>query len=269
MTYDPAYTEAWYDKLGEGEWDRWDRSPATQMQEAVFLHHLKAAVAKGDRVLDVGCGAGRYTRRLIELGADVTAFDLSKGQLDLCRERAPGAVDYALGTVTDLSRYADDSFDVTVCIGGAISYTFERDHEAMAELARVTAPGGRVVLSVMGLFGTVHVALESILTGEAALNERVFETGTVLRTENVGHECKMYRVDQLREMMARAGLEAVALSAPGFLTTVHPNLELPPVGSAQYNWLLKAEIAASAENPGAGNHIIGTGLIPTAANSHG
>lgn len=262
MQYDATYTAAWYDKLGEGEWDRWDRTPATRMQESIFLHHLEEAVSKGNRVLDVGCGAGRYTRRLIELGAEVTAFDLSSKQLELCKERAPGAADYAQGTVTDLSRYPDGAFDVTVCIGGAISYTFERDHEAMAELARVTAPGGRIVLSVMGLFGTVHSALKGILTLDPAVNERVFDTGVITRGDNVGHECKMYRVAELREMMTGAGLTDVSLSAPGFLTTVHEDIELPPTGSAQYDFLLKAELAASAENPGAGNHIIGTAIKP-------
>ncbi len=262
MKFDADYTRAWYKKLGEGEWDRWDISPATKFHEAIYLHHLKSIVAPGDRVLDAGCGAGRFTRPLIDLGADVTALDLTPRQLELCRTRAPGARDYVEASVTDLSVFGDATFDATLCIGGAISYTFDQADQAMAELVRVTRPGGRVLLSVMCLLGTVHTALKSVLDIDPETNQRIFDTGHLERGMGSDHECRLYRAGELQAQMEAAGLTDVRLSAQGFLTGAHGNQELPEPGTAQYEFLFQAELEASAENPSGGKHIIGMGTRP-------
>ena len=51
------------------------------------------------------------------------------------------------------------------------------------------------------------------------------------------------------------------LSASGFLISVE-GLSLPEVGSAEWEWLLEAELAASVESPGAGTHIIAWAKVP-------
>src|SRR2546421_6653053 len=104
---------------------------------------LEGYVRPGDRVLDAGCGPGRFTLELLRLGAQVTALDISPGQLELLRARVPD-VDAVVGDVTDLSRFEDDSFDVAVCFGGPLSYVVDAAGLAVAELARVTKPGGHV-----------------------------------------------------------------------------------------------------------------------------
>ena len=48
--------------------------------------------------------------------------------------------------ITDLSRFPDRSFD-----GGPLSYVFDRADDALAEMLRVTRPGGYVLLSVSSL----------------------------------------------------------------------------------------------------------------------
>jgi ubiquinone/menaquinone biosynthesis C-methylase UbiE len=126
------------------------------MQYQIYLHHLHRKVNKGDRVLDAGCGAGRFTRELVQMGADVVALDISTKQLALCQERAPGARDYILGSITDLSRFESGSFDVVLALGGPLSYCFDRADVALAELKRVARPGARLILSVMNLLGTIH-----------------------------------------------------------------------------------------------------------------
>lgn len=259
MKFDPSYTQSWYEQLGAGEWDRWDQSPTTKLREKLFLHHLFAAVSKGGRVLDAGCGAGRFTAPMIQAGAKVTAFDLSPVQLKLARERAPGAADYVQGSITDLGAFPDASFDTTVCIGGAISYTFEQAGRAMSELVRVTKPGGRVVLSVLSLFGSIHGSLPGVLQFDAEDNERVVSTGDLPRDFDTPHECHLYRVEELRTLMEGAGFDEVVLAAPGFLTVAHKDLELPKEGTPEYEFLLRMELEASLENPGGGPHIIGIG----------
>lgn len=57
--------------------------------------------------------------------------------------------------------FDDGSFDVTVCYGGPISYAVDRTEDAIAELARVTRPGGHVLVSVMSLVGALQAYADS------------------------------------------------------------------------------------------------------------
>src|SRR3954451_7853870 len=118
------------------------------------MRMLEGYVRAADRVLDAGAGPGRFTLELLRLGAHVTALDISPGQLELLRARVPD-VEAGGGDITDLSRFPDDGFDVTVCFGGPLSYVLDRAEQAVAELARVTRPGGHVLVSVVGLGGAV------------------------------------------------------------------------------------------------------------------
>ena len=256
MRYDPDFTAARYDRLGAGEWDRWDRSAASRLQEAVYRHHLRAAARPGMRVLDAGCGAGRFTRWLVELGARVTALDLSPIQLELCRSRAPGAATYVQGSITDLGAFGDDAFDLTVALGGPLSYTLDRTTDALAELVRVTRPGGRFLASVMSLHGSLHTFLPGILGADPATSERVLASGDLTRAANDGHECHVYRVDELLELLTQAGLSEVEVSAPGLLAVGHRDLKLPPEDSPAFDFLLSADLAAGRENPGGSEHIL-------------
>lgn len=252
LPFDPEHTREHYDRYGEQEWDRWERTPGMRMQHAIFLHHLRARVRAGDRVLDAGCGAGRYTRELIAMGADVTALDLSPVQLALCRERAPGARDYVLGSVTELGACADESFDVTLALGGVLSYCFDQAPRAVSELVRVTKRGGTLGLSVMSLFGTIHHFLPGVLAIDAETNRRILETGDLPRDVS-GHECHMFRTDELRSLLC--ALADVELFGPGWLT----GPTATAIADERWEYLLEAEIAASGEAPGAGPHILAWG----------
>jgi hypothetical protein len=71
----------------------------------------------------------------------------------------------------------------------------------------------------------------------------------------------MFRVDELASLLSDAGLVDVELSASGFLISMQ-RLDLPEIGSAEWEWLLEAELAASVESPAAGIHIIAWAKAP-------
>jgi SAM-dependent methyltransferase len=201
----------------------------------------------------------------MELGASVTCLDLSSVQLAACRESAPGADDYVLGTITDLSCFADASFDVCLALGGPLSYCFDQVGRAIRELSRVIRPGGLLGVSVMSLHGSLHHHLRGVLAVPLELNRRIVASGDLPR-EVSGNECHMFRVDELATLLTDAGLVDVDLSASGFLISLH-GLELPEIGSAEWEWLFEAELAASIESPGAGTHIIAWARVPAEAGS--
>jgi len=254
MRFDPAYVQSWYDAYGEQESQRWSKSAAARMQYEIYVHHLRQRVRSGMRLLDCGSGPGTFARIAMELGASVTCLDLSPVQLAACRELAPGADEYVLGSITDLSRFANASFDICLALGGPLSYCFDQVGSAIRELSRVTRPGGLLGVSVMSLHGSLHHHLRGVLAVPLESNRRIVASGDLPR-EVSGNECHMFRVDELASLLTDAGLVDVELSASGFLISVQ-DLELPEPGSAEWEWLLEAELAASLESPGAGTHII-------------
>ena len=260
MRFDPEYVRSWYDEYGDRESQRWSKSPALSMQYEIYVRHLRQRVSAGDRVLDCGCGPGTFARIAMELGAQVTCLDLSPVQLAACRESLPGADDYVLGTITDLSRFDTASFDICLALGGPLSYCFDQVGLAIREMSRVTRPGGLLGISVMSLHGALHHHLRGVLAVPLESNRRIVASGDLPR-EVSGHECHMFRVDELAALLADAGLVDIELSASGFLVSVE-GLDLPEVGSAEWEWLLEAEWAASIESPGAGTHIIAWARVP-------
>ena len=101
-----------------------------------------ARVGPGSRALDVATGTGDLAIELANRGAEVTGLDFSEPMLDLARGKAPG-VDWVQGNALALP-CRDGEFDaVTVGFGARNFSDLDR---GLREMARVTRPGGRVVV---------------------------------------------------------------------------------------------------------------------------
>ncbi|HMC65066.1 MAG TPA: class I SAM-dependent methyltransferase [Gemmataceae bacterium] len=99
------------------------------------------------RILDAGCGNGRYSRVLLRHAdpeARLTAFDLSQNMLRRARERVHS--DRAGFAAADLTRlpFADQSFDAVV--SGWVLEHLPDPRPGLRELARVLRPGGKLLL---------------------------------------------------------------------------------------------------------------------------
>jgi ubiquinone/menaquinone biosynthesis C-methylase UbiE len=100
---------------------------------------LCARYASGREILECGCGTGLILERLAGFAQRAAGIDLSPGMLELARARG---LDVREGSVTELP-FEDASFDVT-CSFKVLAHV--RDiGRALAELARVTRPGGVVL----------------------------------------------------------------------------------------------------------------------------
>ncbi|MDA0167788.1 methyltransferase domain-containing protein [Solirubrobacter taibaiensis] len=103
-----------------------------------------ADVRPGEHVLDVGCGPGALTTALLKLGAVVTAVDPSEPFVTACTERNPAAK-VRQAAAEDLP-FEADRFDATLA---QLVVNFMQDAPTgLAEMARVTRPGGVVAAAV-------------------------------------------------------------------------------------------------------------------------
>jgi 2-polyprenyl-3-methyl-5-hydroxy-6-metoxy-1,4-benzoquinol methylase len=101
-------------------------------------------------ILEVGCGAGLLSVELARRGLDVEATDPVEAMLEQARQRAagqemPGRVRFSLADVHALG-FADETFQLIVVLG--VLPWIDRPEAALAEIARVLAPGGRLIVSI-------------------------------------------------------------------------------------------------------------------------
>ncbi len=159
--YDPQYTRTFYNACGENEWHRLEKTAYGRLQGIIHTDWLNYYVKKGDKVLDAGSGPGRFSIAAAQLGARVTVLDISDKQIEIAHRKIheTGLIGniarFIQGDISDLSEISDNSFDVVICYGGALSYVCEQRVKAAAELVRVTRPGGVLLISVMSLLGSL------------------------------------------------------------------------------------------------------------------
>jgi ubiquinone/menaquinone biosynthesis C-methylase UbiE len=122
------------------------------------------ALEPGSRVLEVGCGAGFLSIALAQRGFRLNALDSVESMLELARHHAADAqitnlLSLDRGDVNSLT-FEDRTFDLVVAIG--VIPWLPRPELAMQEIARVTRPGGSVILttenraSLIGFLDPVH-----------------------------------------------------------------------------------------------------------------
>jgi ubiquinone/menaquinone biosynthesis C-methylase UbiE len=103
-----------------------------------FLH-----VRGDERVLDAGTGVGALALALAPLVREVVAVDIDPERLEVARERAPANVSFVDGDATALP-FELGSFDLSGTL--RTLHHVPRPELAVAELARVTRPGGQVLV---------------------------------------------------------------------------------------------------------------------------
>jgi SAM-dependent methyltransferase len=139
------------------EWRRLVKDPYHRLELDTTLHFLDKYLPEGGLALDAGGGPGRYTHELARHGHDVVLLDLTPANLAFARRQIKKAgihervKDVVEGSIVDLSRFSDNTFDAVVCTGGPLSHVLDPpDRErAISELIRVAKPGAPVFVSVI------------------------------------------------------------------------------------------------------------------------
>ena len=146
----PAYDRPVID-WGAGEYEL----TARQLAPVAGVVADAAGIGPGDRVLDVACGTGNAALAAAVRGARPVGVDQAPRLLEVAASRAAEAgveVAWRVGDAAALPA-EDGAFDAVLSVFGVI---FARPPEpAVAELVRVAAPGGRIVLATWTAEGTI------------------------------------------------------------------------------------------------------------------
>lgn len=109
----------------------------------------------GRRIVDVGCGIGRYTFGFLRLGASVTACDQSAAALERTAELCQAYRDRLALKQIDLLEWDETaSFDLAFSFG--VVHHTGNTYRAIRNVARKVAPGGRIFLMVYSVPRDLH-----------------------------------------------------------------------------------------------------------------
>lgn len=164
-----------------------------------------AALTPGQRVLDVACGTGVVARAAADRvgrGGTVVGVDLNQAMLDVAARVAPHLT-WVQGDVAALP-FPENSFDAVLCQSSLMF--FPDRAAAMAEMVRVTVPGGRVVVQTYAPLERQpgYGPLVAVVARHAGEEARVL-LGAYWSAGDAG---------ELRRLAEGAGLRVLGLDSP-------------------------------------------------------
>jgi SAM-dependent methyltransferase len=198
------YEEFWADAPADPEPWAWERRRSL----------LLAQVRPGERVLDLGCGAGRFVAALRVAGADPVGVELAEAALERARRKAPGA-DLRLVEPDGSLPLEHASVDLVWC--SEVLEHVADTAQVLLEVRRVLRPGGRLLVTVP-FHGRVKAALIALARFDAHFDP-------------LGQHLRFYTRSSLATSLRHAGFE---------------ELRVRPWGGPP---LLRSALMASARRP--------------------
>jgi SAM-dependent methyltransferase len=153
---------------------------------------LLSAARPGERVLDLGCGAGRFLRALSEAGAEAVGVELAQPAVDRARANAPGA-DVRLLEPDGSLPLGHGEIDLVWC-SEVLEHVADTEH-VLLEVRRVLRPGGRLLVTVP-FHGRVKAALIGLLRFDQHFDP-------------LGQHLRFYTRSSLRSTLDRSGFDDV------------------------------------------------------------
>ena len=132
---------------------RLNRSKAARVEFITNVKYIEKYLKSGDRILDIGAGAGEYSFYFSEKGHRVSALELTDANIKAFKAklRDNDNIDLKQGNAVDLSTYDDKSFDVVLLFGPLYHLHSEADRQrCISEAKRVCKDDGMIFFSFIG-----------------------------------------------------------------------------------------------------------------------
>ena len=116
------------------------------------VHYIEKYLKDGDKILDIGAGAGEYSLYFARKGYEVSALELADANIAAFKKKLTpeDKIDLVQGNALDLSRYADKSFDIVLLFGPLYHLKNDADKQkCISEAKRVCKDGGKIFFLII------------------------------------------------------------------------------------------------------------------------
>jgi len=129
--------------------DAWDNLYTTQRRpwKGAVRNETPFPFAKGDKVLDIGCGNGKTSISLIENGYSVVGIDISDAAVSICKELCGNGMEAVCASADSLP-FEDGRFDGVVMFHVLEHLTDDERNAAIKEAYRVLRTNGKIFVRV-------------------------------------------------------------------------------------------------------------------------
>jgi len=151
------FMNSFYNQIEEDV--RLSRSRQGQMEYITTINYIHRFAKEGCKMLEIGAGTGRYSITLAKEGYDVTAVELVERNLEVLKKNSEGLDNIRgfQGDALDLSRFEENTFDVTL-VFGPLYHIYEENevHKAIDEAIRVTKKDGVLLFAFLSAYAIMY-----------------------------------------------------------------------------------------------------------------
>ena len=129
-----------------------------QVEYLTTMRYIEKYLRPGMRILEIGAATGRYSHALARKGYRVDAVELLQHNIEAFKANTQEGerVTITEGNATDLSAFADDTYDITLLLGPMYHlFTREEQLAALSEAIRVTKKEGVIFVAYCGNDATI------------------------------------------------------------------------------------------------------------------
>jgi len=219
----------YYTSQVRGEWQRLVKDTYHRLELDTTLYFLEKYLPESGLVLDAGGGPGRYTLELASRGYTVVLLDMTPANLVYARRQIKKAhlqervKEVLEGSIVDLSRFGDNSFDAVVCTGGPLSHILDplERKQAISELVRVARPGAPLFLSVISRLSLLVYELITAQSDiEMPLFSQIRDTGDYLGERGFTC-CHFFLPEEFRQEVCSQPVEVLEMAGLEGISTHH------------------------------------------------
>jgi ubiquinone/menaquinone biosynthesis C-methylase UbiE len=245
-----------YNKYGIREWNRLEENTYSKINYLLHMHFIENHLHKGMKILDAGCGAGRYSIEFAKRGCRVTLFDISDGQLKIAEEKIMEAnvrdnIDEIVrGDIRDLSHFADGQFDMVVCYGAPLSYVLDHREKAIQEFHRILKKEGSLFVSVNNKWGILKMLLgnqypDFFSNPKYWYIDKVMNTGDLPKHEKVKQPARhFFDAEELDILLRENGFPSIILGgSPCFSCGNNNSIEDLCKDETAFHTIMQIELA--------------------------
>ena len=204
---------------GTRENNRFSQDKSHNVEYLTTKKYIDKYLKKGSNILEVGAGAGAYSIHYASLGYKVHSIEFLLGNLNVLKSKITKDMDIIAeqGDALDLSRFKDNTFDITLLLGPLYHLYSEKDkRRAIEEAIRVTKKDGLIYLAYLpndSVFINYclkkhHLLDKNLYDNNYRLYDNLKEVFSVLYIEELEKIMNTYNVEYLHNI-ATDGISSI------------------------------------------------------------